>query len=404
VRQLKEMDEMETVVKGGNVISLLSPVSVIRVRKGQRWEAINLLLIEEFGTQYTKEISMLMGLVATALRYGRKGSQVSLANDAYTAANKLTHQGLSRKKTSALLELMDEAGYIEMYVGYYDPERECGVPSFFLITQKLLTLWEGVDISTAPKKEEPDIIVRDSLTKESLSTRPFRGITMLRADLNAYNKLIASATVSVGGEVLCAEYKRIFHDSLEGGGRYYTTNGVQTMPKGNRQEIKINGYSTVELDFSAMHPRLLYSLEHVQLHPDFCPYKIQGVSREEAKLSILFLLYSKSREAARSLLVHEKICPSLQQAEEVIRAVEKHNKALSKYFCKEALWKALQHLDSNIASFVLTSLTKKGIVALPWHDSFVVEEHNEPILRGLMFEGWKREAGYTMNCVVTRKP
>lgn len=403
MKYIEREDEVEVVIKSSRAIEVVSPSSVIRVRKGQKWEPIIQTITEEVGHQYLKEVNMLCSLIAMALRYNRLGSQVSLDRNAFSAANRLTRQGLSYRKTKRLLPLLEELGYIELYIGYYNVEKGYGVPSFFLITEKMRDLWQDIDLSSAPKRDEPDVIVRDSLTKEDKPTRGMRGIVLLREDLNAYNQLLRNSHISIQGEELPTEYKRVYHDTLQGGGRYYSINALQTLPKGERPLIKINGYDTVELDFSSMHPRVLYSLEYIQLHPAFSPYNIAGVTREEAKQACLCLLYSTSRLGAIRALVHGKYVSSFERAEIVVALVERHNKAITKYFGKSEMWKVLQHIDSKIASHVLTAMVARKLPVLPWHDSFVAELYNEPILRGLMFDAWRRELGSTVNCVVEQK-
>lgn len=131
--------EVNNVIKGCQVFTLTEEVmtkEVIRFRKNQKWEEINTKLIERYGIQYKKEIAMLNSLSASAKRHGLRGSQISLDRSAYTAANKLTGQGISYVKTKRFLEAMDNDGLITLYIGYWDVKEEVGVSSFYIIEEE----------------------------------------------------------------------------------------------------------------------------------------------------------------------------------------------------------------------------------------------------------------------------
>ena len=67
----------------------------------------------------------------------------------------------------------------------------------------------------------------------------------------------------VDGETVDLSYKRVFHDNLKGSGRYYSNNSFRTIKKEHRAEILIDNLPTAELDYSAIHPRILYTLEGI---------------------------------------------------------------------------------------------------------------------------------------------
>ena len=114
-----EEESLEAKIRGSQILTYSSSLlteQVIRYRKGQRWNEIDLFLIEHYGIQYKKEISMLTSLIASARRYGLRGAHISLDKNSYTAANKLTGQGVSYTKTRKLLSLLDSDEYITLYV------------------------------------------------------------------------------------------------------------------------------------------------------------------------------------------------------------------------------------------------------------------------------------------------
>jgi hypothetical protein len=399
---VKQLDnkEVNDLLKGCQVLPII-PASVIRYRKNQKWSGIEDYFCMLYGKSYRKEISMLMTLVASALRFGKNGSQISLDNNSYAAANRITKQGISCKKTRTLLELLDQDGYIELFIGYYDVVSGQGVSSFFLIADKMKSHWADVDTSYAPKIEEAGIVVKDSETKQEKETKGMRGIVLLREELEAYNRLLSQTEVSIEGVPVSVSYKRIFHDTLQGSGRFYSTNTFQTVPKAHRKTILIGGAETVELDFSAMHPRMLYSILKISLTEGFDPYSIVEVGRNEAKLGMLCMLNADSKASALAAMRSKGIkdCAAIAQK------IEQHNQGIASYFYMPDMWRYLQWLDSSIAANILKWLTPRGIACLPWHDSFVVARVCEPILAGEMYGAWAKQFGQEMivNCKIEKK-
>ena len=405
--QLSENTPLQISVRGCQVFTFSEEVltnQVIRYRKSQKWKSVDDTLISKYGKGYYKEISMLNTLVATAKRHGLRGSRISLHEEHYSLANKLTKQGISYTRTKQLLHKMDVDGLLTLYVGYWDAKAETGEQSFFIINPEYDEMWEGIDTSGALARQEEDIVIRDSITKEYLNTRPFRGITLLRQDLNAYNKMLKEHVVTIDGERVDLSYKRVFHDSLKGSGRYYSNNSFQTIKSEKRADILIDGLPTAELDYSAIHPRILYTLEGIALAKDWKPYDPAECSaqRDVRKIALLIMLFSRDRHSAVWEL-HDKANILVAEADNIVSALERHNEQIAKHFYQKDLWKALQHFDSRIASDVLALCMQRNICVLPYHDSFRVEEGYAEILYGIMFESWRRVLGNTTCCVVERK-
>ena len=196
----------------------------------------------------------------------------------------------------------------------------------------------------------------------------------------------------------------MYHDNLKGSGRYYSNGSFQTIEKEYRDDIRINDKPTIELDYSAIHPRLLYSMEGVVLEKEWSPYGV-GYDKALSKLCLLSMLYAQTREKAIGAVwtTLGKQGITNQQVRECVKAIEEHNQQISKHFYQESMWKSLQYLDSSIASSVLSLCMSRNIAALPYHDSFRVEDGYEEILRGVMFEAWQSVVGDTKNCVVEKK-
>jgi len=186
---------------------------------------------------------------------------------------------------------------------------------------------------------------------------------------------------------------RIFNGDLTRGGRFYAVGSSwQNVPGEVRTTALIDGQETVELDYSALHPSLLYSEVGAPVPAD-C-YAVDGWPRTLGKLALLILLNAGNAQEARGALAR-----SLAKAENfliyggdpmdaagrLIREVKKLHRPIAQAFHSDA-GARLMRQDSKIAGRVLSILLKQGVVGLPVHDSFVVRSRDEDALEAAMYE------------------
>lgn len=80
---------------------------------------------------------------------------------------------------------------------------------------------------------------------------------------------------------------RIFNNgSFDEGGRFYCQ--LQNLPKKQRVHLRFDTEPTIEMDFSGMHPHLLYHLQGDDFNGD--PYAIEGFKREAVKVAFNTLI------------------------------------------------------------------------------------------------------------------
>jgi hypothetical protein len=238
------------------------------------------------------------------------------------------------------------------------------------------------------------------------NTRPFRE---MRKNLELINKVMEEAEITLDitddelmelNERLKSDrnrYKqaidfsrkrlhRVFLDRLpDRGGRFYGA-WYQNVPKEYRNRILINEIPTVELDYSALHPNLLYAIKKVSPSGEDL-YELDGYSddiRKFLKGFFLRIINAKSREGAKGsireaafLKGEVKVPDDLGNLEDkkldplIDKFAEKH-KPIAGYFFS-GYGNYLQWVDSQIAEFVLAHFTKMGQPCLPMHDSFIVD-------------------------------
>lgn len=160
--------------------------------------------------------------------------------------------------------------------------------------------------------------------------------------------------------------KRIYNNgSFEKGGRFYG-GWWQSLPREYRKHIRINGKLTVEIDFSNMHPFILYARRGLQLDSD--AYIIKGLSRKKAK-TVFNLLLNKE-----SLNKPKNYNPNDWEGHEwgdLKNLVIKHHKPIIEFFGR-GVGLDLQYMDSQVAEKVMLHFTSSGYPCLPLHDSFIV--------------------------------
>lgn len=187
---------------------------------------------------------------------------------------------------------------------------------------------------------------------------------------------------------------RVFsRGSMELGGRFYG-GWWQYIPSENRPFITINGLATTEIDFSELHPRLLYieqgleppsgDLYDVGFYIDGQPYdaSIEPYKSQRKLVKEVFnaLLNDETGRYRPSHKEMEKAGITFAKLKQLI--IKRHPPL------KDALGKGVglqfQYKDSIIAEKVMLSLLEQGITCLPVHDSFIVPAHQWKELQAAM--------------------
>ncbi|PKN67583.1 MAG: hypothetical protein CVU57_02455 [Deltaproteobacteria bacterium HGW-Deltaproteobacteria-15] len=215
--------------------------------------------------------------------------------------------------------------------------------------------------------------------------------------LNANLKSHPDSEKRKGGSIdfTQTQLHRVFNNfSWSQGGRFYG-GWWQRVPREYRDKIRINGQYVVELDYSALHPSILYAWEKLE-PPKEDLYWIDGYSndpvfRKFVKTMLLMMVNSKSRKSTilalrdevkeQGLAIPSEIPKvSAEYVYPLMDAFEEKHKPIKKYFNSGA-GIDLQYWDSVIAEKIMLRFSG---VALPVHDSFIVPWHLEEELWEIM--------------------
>lgn len=189
------------------------------------------------------------------------------------------------------------------------------------------------------------------------------------------------------------EVRRIFsRGSWECHGRFYG-GWWQQLNKEERKSIFINGNPTVEVDFKAMHPSLLFIQLGLPIPSD--PYRLgvkifddadMDVQRKWIKQLVLCAINAKDRSSACAAFRSESPKGSSQKRLTnaklgiLLDAFIEQHPQLEKFICKDQGIR-LMRKDSDITALIIDHLTSKGIPVLTIHDSYIVQRHHFSELR-----------------------
>jgi hypothetical protein len=189
---------------------------------------------------------------------------------------------------------------------------------------------------------------------------------------------------------------------LDRGGRFYGP-WYQGIQKEFRQYITINGAPTLELDYSAIHPNLIYAIEKAT-PPVGDMYRLDDYSEDTRNfLKFMFLMminakdansakgairakafgWTKGRKKKQTKKPKIKIPAELGRLQDeyldpvVNQFIEKHEPIRDYFFSPQRFgfpfgnW--LMYLDSQITEHILLHYAAQNIPVLPVHDSYIVD-------------------------------
>lgn len=268
------------------------------------------------------------------------------------------------------------------------------------------TLTDAADNVSVPNvRIRPAVVVRDRATGRPAAKVDGARHTALSDDVRLINTWTESIRVvytptwsKIAVQITpdSLRYTRIYLDDFRKYGRY--TALFQSLSKIDRATIKINGTPTCELDFTAMHPSLIYAEENLRRPDDmygFCTH----VPREWRKLALLISINAKTKDAAVVALA-SRIGSTSGYAAGLLDAARAYHKPVAHWFCSDA-GVYLMHRESSIASGVLHDCRVHNIPVLCMHDGFICRRYDEARVAEIMRESFRDYMGET--CAVSRK-
>lgn len=368
------------------------------------------------GNSYKEEVWLIVTALVRSKRQNNHNTKFSLNKNSYTEARKKGFK-FSYTKTRRLLEILEEAGYLTVYLGDKTSHVKRRRTSIITFHYKFSSMFDKkvVDNNIMLSYNSP-VEIRDSITKEILSDTKITNIKALKEEVNDYNALLNNTEIRVFDVSCGVLYKRIFSDNMNSGGRWYSGE-FQTIKSSYREHILFDGEKTVEVDVESIHPSIIGCLQGVKLPEDFKPYECyQDFKGDPIQLRKLFkqalmcMLYANSKRQAKSSLFDKYIQDKNEggvkygtiklnkgDINKIFDALTEHNNFLSDRLYIKDSWRELQFLDASICRVVINSFVEKGLPILAYHDSWVVSESNKNLLIDVMKKAWKEVLGTDMN-------
>jgi len=195
---------------------------------------------------------------------------------------------------------------------------------------------------------------------------------------------------------------RVFNlQSFDCGGRFYGAGHLELPKEIRKRHITINGNPTVELDFAALHIRMLYHRIGIPYMDD--PYTVLCESDEERKIFKLAQLIAINApdeglaiKAIRNAFRKKWIKYDLtnESIGKLLTRFKKVHHRIAKYI-HTGKGRELQNLDSQITEIILVDFMNKNISVLPVHDSYIVEKAYQGLLAEKMVEAYEKVMGFT---------
>lgn len=192
----------------------------------------------------------------------------------------------------------------------------------------------------------------------------------------------------------CAKYHRVFNNDWKHGGRWYSQ--IQSLPKEIRSHLYIGNEQTAELDFTCLHPYVLYAREGIQFSGD-AYLTSDPHQRLINKLIILAVFCSSSREQTRKAALKkfrkERIDCKNDQINATLDLLEEKHTPISKWFYS-GCGLELQYTDSTITGKIVKEFVRQKKPIYPVHDSYIVRKSDSGLLRQCMINSYREVVGY----------
>lgn len=328
---------------------------------------------------------------------------------------------------TAILDALVRHGLIEQYLGQHsDSTGELTKIHPNDDLKQKLNFLTNADLEYL--LQEAEIILRDS-NGVSIPFTETSETTAMRNDIIAYNSLLSRTEITLTGltsddrsshsdYLLRSTYynsensrkvrlrpmrmRRIFNLDFQHGGRFY--GGIENMPSDLRAKLNINGQPTVELDYAAYQLRMLYHMKQIKYKRDAYAVAAGYIPEHRGIYKVIALAALNAQNEQDCLkgirndlrksdlggtiggVTDSKIKPLLTNW------INAHA-PISEYMYS-GIGLRLQAYDSDIVNELLKHFTRRGILVLSVHDSFLIEAGRSKGLKRIMRSCYRQRFGF----------
>ena len=308
------------------------------------------------------------------------------------------------------VRIFEKLGYLTIFPGGYFKAIKKGYLTKLKISDKFEELVKKFNLSYQDiLKRTPPISLKDSKGKKievvnSKITNP------IYKKIERYNSLILSSDVELPIDKIDYDRRRkigfanrtyakcYLNRSYKLGGKYYGP-CWQNLSKELRGKIKINGEETVELDFNAMHLHLLYCRVNKRL-TDYIPegidaYQLPNRDRKIVKTSFTCCINNNCNKDNVNNVVGPKVAKKYPEIfvkntsyRDILEELGSYHPEVRQFFYAQ-IGNEISNMESKVSDYIIGKLTKKNILVLNIHDSFIVSIAYKDILLNTMTDSFK---------------
>ena len=349
---------------------------------------------------------------------------ILLGKSGYRKADPFVGYGADAVRT--VVTTLSDAGFIALKKGTASASTAAREPTKICLSKlERQRLQSIADSQPAPVEFAPSsLVIMKDARKERVDWGDEPDGVALAEKLRRINEVHSKSTLTFVGETgrklrMSPHLYAVFsNSSWAHGGRLYTRGrGWQNIHSQFRPFIEIDGCSTCEKDYRAIHPALLYARAgksysgdpYADAIPDCWDLSDQHdepyiktiepkVARDFIKTAFNAMLNVESEAEAVTLLQaqREENLPILQKigvsARSAMTACVEAHPEIAQWFY-QGIGLELQNQDSKIALAVVTHFTEQGICCLPVHDSFIVQEQYTDELVSVMKSSFEQFTG-----------
>lgn len=329
---------------------------------------------------------------------------VSRDNGAYPTRSMYNPLNVSARKIREASDRLTDTKFTEFTIGFYDKNSKQGRTSKIRATGNLIELanHHGAYPNKSKHHKNREIIILKDKDKKLVEYTQNKNTNLMRDDLEKWNKFMSDHAVDLhlsSNEIASDSYLktidftktnlyRVFNNScFNEGGRFYG-HWLQEIQSKYRSLAVIDAKATIEVDWSGLHPAMLYAISGLPLpKEDLYTLDNPSISRGELKTILLIMLNTKSKKAAIAT-INNKIKEgefSSFETKTVLEAFELKHSQISSYFYR-AVALSLQFKDSEMIRHIMKRFLRERVPMIPIHDSIITWKSCEHIAKEAMTE------------------
>lgn len=326
-------------------------------------------------------------------------------------------KGVSNYRIVKAVDWLEKEGYVvNTKASAYQLYNDNRNLSFITPTQKFIDKFDKPGIRDVATKAMRDAMPVVLLRKdgENIDYRRTQSIASYEEAMRMMNDNNSQyIVVNEHDKQVPTEYWRVFLESLESNGRMYTLAlmSMENRTTKARHKIKIDGMDVVEIDYNAMHLRLLAERHNVTLPPGDAYYAMlpehqrTAANRSVVKQCAIRILNCSSRKSALLTFrepLKDTVGHSFTGPTEVMEVLEKALGKAVKHLYTDKLGLSLAYTESVIMSDVIAMFVALKKPILPIHDSAIALSADAELLAQAMGDYYRKHTNteqiVTMTC------